>query len=433
MDLQSTRTAAALQGQTLAEKLLSRASLRRVYAGQLAVCTPDVAMGTDASVPMALDYFRAMQEDGTLTSPASAAQLVFALDHYGAVSGERALALQALTREYAASEGITLFEVGEGIGHQLMLERGHVLPGQLAVGADSHATSYGALNAFGTGIGSSDLAGIFKCGQIWLRVPQSIKVVLTGQLRTSVSAKDVALTLARRLGADGASYRALEYTGSGVASLDMNDRIVLANMSVEMGAKAGIFPFDEVTRAWLADRSSVNFEPLDADPAAVYESAVELDLGSVVPQVALPHRVDNVVDIAEAEDARIDVVYLGTCTGGRLKDYQEALAVLSKSGGIAPNVRLIVTPASEEVQRELELSGMSDAFRRLGAEMQAPGCGSCCGTCGVKPSDGQRVLSTANRNFKGRMGNRNAEIFLASPRVCAAAAVSGRLVNILED
>src|ERR1700761_7606680 len=175
-----TGTAASSQGQTLAEKLLSRASSRQLYAGQLAVCTPDAAIGTDGSVPMALDYFRAMQEDGSLALPASAQQLIFALDHYGEASGERALALQSITREYAVREGITLFEVGEGIGHQLMLERGHVLPGQLAVGADSHATSYGALNAFGTGIGSSDLAGILKCGQIWLRVPASIRVVLVG-------------------------------------------------------------------------------------------------------------------------------------------------------------------------------------------------------------------------------------------------------------
>jgi 3-isopropylmalate/(R)-2-methylmalate dehydratase large subunit len=433
MDSQSKRTAAAPQGQTLAEKILSRAASRRLYAGQLAICTPDVAMGTDASVPMALDYFRAMQKDGVLASPANAAQLVLALDHYGPASGERALALQSLTREYAVREGIALFEVDEGIGHQLMLERGRILPGQFAVGADSHATSYGALNAFGTGIGSSDLAGIFKCGQMWLRVPQSIKVVLGGQLRASASAKDVALTLARRLGADGASYRALEYTGPGVASLDMNDRIVLANMSVEMGAKAGIFPFDDVTREWLESRTRAPCEPFEADPAAMYESTVELDLGSVVPQVALPHRVDNVVDVAEAEDTRIDVVYLGTCTGGRMKDYQEALEVLGRSGGIAATVRLIVTPASEEIRRELESTGMNDAFRRLGAEMQPPGCGSCCGTCGAKPSDGERVLSTANRNFKGRMGNRNAEIFLASPRVCAMAAVTGRLVNVLED
>lgn len=417
----------------MAEKLLSRASGQHLLAGQLAVCTPDAAMGTDGSVPMALDYFRAMQTDETLTSPTRADQLVFALDHYGPGSGERALALQSVAREYALREGITVFEVGEGIGHQLMLERGRVLPGQLAVAADSHATSYGALNAFGTGIGSSDLAGIFKCGQLWLRVPQSIKVVLSGRISRSSSAKDVALTLARRLGADGANYCALEYAGPGVATLDMNDRIVLANMSVEMGAKAGIFPFDEVTQQWLASRTSTPYRPIAADAAASYERTIEIDLSKVVPQVALPHRVDNVVDVAQAGNTRIDVVYLGTCTGGRLKDYEEALEVLGRSGRVAANVRLIVTPASQEVHEELERRGMNDAFRRLGAEMQPPGCGSCCGTCGIKPSDGERVLSTANRNFKGRMGNRNAEILLASPRTCAMAAVTGQLISALED
>ena len=419
----------AARGQTMAEKLLSRAAGQRVVAGDLAICEPERAMGTDGSVPMALEYFRDMQGDGALTAPARASQIVFALDHYGVASGERAMSLQEKARSFARLFGIHVFEVTEGIGHQLMLENGFVLPGQLVVGADSHAVSYGALNAFGTGIGSSDLAGILQCGQLWLKVPASIRVTLTGTLPPHASAKDLALTMARELGAGGANYMAFEFDGPGVASLDMDDRIVLANMSVEMGAKAGIFPYDACTQAWLAGRSDMRFEPVAPDPDADYAQTLTLCLDDIEPLVALPHRVDNVVDFHTAGDTRIDIVYLGTCTGGRVKDYREALSVLRANGGVAPGVRLIVTPASASIHAEMEATGMVAAFRDLGAEFQPPGCGSCCGTCGTIPGDGAHVISTANRNFKGRMGNRQAQIFLASPQACAMAAVTGHLTD----
>ena len=414
----------------MAEKLLSRAAGRSVSAGDLAICELDAAMGTDGSIPMALDYFQQLQpESSALPGPLRPERLFFAFDHYGAASGARALQLQDRARAYARAYGIEIFEVDEGIGHQLMLERGLVLPGQLVVAADSHAVSYGALNAFGTGIGSSDLAGVLKCNQVWLKVPGSMRVVLHGALQPRVSAKDLALTLARRLGADGAGYLALEFDGPAVATLDMDDRIVLANMSVEMGAKAGLFPFDSTTASYLAGRTGKAFEPVGADMDAVYAATVEIDLCQVVPQVALPHRVDNVIDLSTAPETSIDMVYLGTCTGGRTKDYREALDVLREGGGVARGVRLIVTPASESVRAELHKDGLLAEFQALGAEIQSPGCGSCCGTCGSIPSDGSRVVSTANRNFKGRMGNREAQIFLASPSACASAAVLGRLAD----
>ncbi|MCY7318302.1 MAG: 3-isopropylmalate dehydratase large subunit [Ramlibacter sp.] len=414
-------------GMTLAEKLLTRAAGRDVAAGDVAICEVDCAMGTDGSIPMALDYLQAMQDDDRLPAPARPQRLAFAFDHYGPSSGPRAQGLQQRARSYAHAHGIAVFEVGDGIGHQRMLESGRVLPGRLVVGADSHAVTYGALNAFGTGIGSSDLAGIFQCNQLWLKVPGSLRVTLRGRLRSAASAKDVALTLARRLGADGASYLALEFAGPGLAALDIDDRIVLANMSVEMGAKAGLFPFDAVTREYLSGRTTQSYQPVAADPDARYVGEVELDLDSVVPQVALPHRVDNGVDLAQAPDTAIDRVYLGTCTGGRVKDYQEALDILLAGGGVAAGVRLVVTPASEEVRAQLQQSGALAAFEAMGAEIQPPGCGACCGTCGSIPGDGERIVSTANRNFKGRMGNGKAQIYLASPKACAAAAVSGRL------
>jgi 3-isopropylmalate/(R)-2-methylmalate dehydratase large subunit len=416
------------RGRTMAEKLLSRAAGRAVRAGDTIVCEPDGAMGTDGSIPMALDYLQQMQPPGAaLPAPGDAARFVFALDHYGPDSGERALGLQQRARQYAQAHGVRVFEAGEGIGHQLLIEHGLALPGQLVVGADSHAVSYGALNAFGTGIGSSDFAALLLCGQLWLKVPASCRVVLEGRLRAGVSAKDVALTLARRLGADGANYVALEFDGPGVAALDMNDRIVLANMAVEMGAKAGLFPFDACTAAFLRGRATAAFEPVAADAGAAYASSMAIDLTQVTPQVALPHRVDRVVDLADAPQTRVDMVYLGTCSGGRTKDFEEALEVLRAGGGVAAGVRLVVTPASEAVRAELATSGALAQFESLGAEIRAPGCGGCCGTCGSIPADGANVVSTANRNFKGRMGNGQARIFLASARTCAAAAVQGRL------
>ncbi len=416
--------------QTLAEKLLSRAAAREVRAGDLVVCRPDLALGTDGSVPMALDYLEQLH-GGAAGAPHDASRLVFAFDHYDTSSGAKALALQDRARRYAGEHGIAVFEMNQGIGHQRLLETGGAQPGQLVVGADSHAVSYGAMNAFATGIGSSDLAGLMYCGRLWLKVPATIAVLLSGRLREGVAAKDLALALIGRLRADGAAYCALEFGGPGVAALDIDDRIVLANMAVEAGAKAGLFPCDELTRAYLeasvgADAAQ-RMTAVAADASAVYREIIAIDLAAVEPMVALPHRVDSVMALADAPRTTIDMVYLGTCTGGRVKDYREALAVLRRGGGLAPGVRLVVTPASEPVRAELEANGMLAEFAAFGAEIRAPGCGACCGTCGGGPAGQARVASTANRNFKGRMGNSEAQIFLASPAECARAAVTGRL------
>ncbi len=409
---------------TMAEKLIGRSAGRTLEAGEVAVCRPDYAMGTDGSIPMALDYLAAMQ-GGAGQPPVSPRQLAFALDHYDGTSGRGALLLQEKARSYARRHGITLFDVGDGIGHQLMLEKGFAAPGRLLVGADSHATSYGAVNCFGTGIGSSDLAGIMLCGKLWLEVPQTIRIVLSGRLNAGVGAKDVALHLARQLGADGAAYQALEFTGHGLANLDMDDRIVLSNMSVELGAKAGIFPYDDVLAAHLEGIGVGDHAPTAPDPGCHYARTVEIDLGALVPQLALPHRVDNVVDLGSAPYTPVDVVYLGTCTGGRLRDYAEALEVFRAAGGFSSEVSVIVTPASRQIQTAMSESGMLDEFRHFGAQLEIPGCGACCGTCGPIPSANQKIISSANRNFRGRMGNASAEIFLASPMSCARAAVEG--------
>jgi 3-isopropylmalate/(R)-2-methylmalate dehydratase large subunit len=410
-----------MAGRTISEKILARKSGQLVRAGDLVVCEVDCALGTDGSVPMALDYFKAMGGERLR----DASKLVFALDHYVPPTSAQTIGLHRMMRDFAEKHGVTLHEAGAGIGHQLIVETGRALPGGLVVGADSHAVTYGALNCFATGIGSSDLAAIMLCGRIWLRVPETIRVVLTGALPRGVYAKDIALALAGRLGADGAAYQALEFAGPGIATLALEDRLVLSNLAVEMGAKNGIFPADAETAAYLEGRTRQAFEPVAADPDAQYSRTVEIALDQLTPQIALPHLVDQVVPLADASCTPIQMVYLGTCTGGRLRDFHQALDVLRAGGGVAPGVKLVVTPASREVRDAMAADGTLDALVGFGATVVEPGCGSCCGTCGVVPGDGVAVISTANRNFRGRMGNAKASIYLASPAACAAAATRG--------
>jgi 3-isopropylmalate/(R)-2-methylmalate dehydratase large subunit len=409
-------------GKTISEKILSAKSGRDVRAGDVVICLVDCALGTDGSTPMAIDYFDAM--GGTRVHDPS--RVVFALDHYAPAPSRQTAALHQRMREFAARHGILLWDMGEGIGHQLVVETGRALPGGLAVGADSHAVTYGALNTFATGIGSSDLAAIFVSGQIWLRVPESIRVTLTGELPRGVYPKDIALALARELGGDGANYQALEFTGEGVAQLDLEDRLVVANLAIEMGAKNAIFPADAKTFAYLG---GVRGEPTAADRDARYAREIHIALDRLTPLVALPHQPDRGVGVIEATSVPVQMVYLGTCTGGRVRDYHQALAVLRAAGGVAHGVQLVVTPASRTVLETLARDGSLAELIALGAVIQTPGCGSCCGTCGAIPGDGTTVISTANRNFKGRMGNGAASIYLASPATCAAAAARGEIAD----
>ncbi len=414
-----------MAGKTISEKILSAKAGVDARAGDVVVCRVDCAMGTDGSAPMAIDYFEAMG-GGTVSD---ASRIVFALDHYAPAPNRAIAQLHQRLRQFVGQFGIELWDVGEGIGHQLMVESGRALPGGLVVGADSHAVTYGALNTFATGIGSSDLAAILICGRLWLRVPESIRVNLTGQLPRGVYAKDAALALAATLGADGAAYQALEFGGEGVGALDMDDRLVLSNFAVEMGAKNGIFPADERTREYLAGRASQVFEAVAADAGARYAREIELNLDTLSPQVALPHQVDRVEPLAQAAGTPVQMVYLGTCTGGRVKDFHQARDVLKAGGGVARGVQLVVTPASRAVMERLARDGTLADFAAMGAVIVTPGCGSCCGTCGAIPGDGVNVMSAANRNFQGRMGNSSAFIYLASPASCAAAAVRGAIAD----
>lgn len=414
-----------MAGKTISEKILAAKSGRDARAGDVVVCGVDLALGTDASAPMAIDYFEAM--GGMRVRDPH--RLVFAFDHYAPAPSVATSGFHNRLRAFAAAHRIPVWDVGQGIGHQLIVESGRALPGGLVVGADSHAVTYGALNCFATGIGSSDLAAIMICGRIWLRVPESIQVTLTGRLRAGVYPKDIALALARELRAGGATYQALEFTGTAVAALDLEDRLVLSNLAVEMGAKNGIFPADALTSAYLDGRASGPWRPAEPDPDARYAARITIPLEDLVPLVALPHQVDHVVPIQEAAGTPVQMVYLGTCTGGRVPDFHQALEVLRAGGSVAPGVQLVVTPASRAVLETLARDGSLAEFLAFGAVVVTPGCGSCCGTCGAIPGDGVNVISTANRNFKGRMGNGNAFIYLASPASCAAAAVRGAIAD----
>jgi 3-isopropylmalate/(R)-2-methylmalate dehydratase large subunit len=415
-----------VSARTISEKILSAKAGREVHAGEIAICNVDHVLGTDASSPMAIDYFEKMGGE-RLFNPS---RVHFAFDHYSPAANAKTEALHERVRVFAKRYGAELSDEGEGISFQLLAERGGALPGSLIIGADSHTVTIGALNLFATGVGSSDLAAAMITGQAWLRVPESIKVTLTGTRTAFLSAKDIALALVKLIGPEGANYKALEFHGSALSALSLEERLVICNLGVEMDAKAAIFPPDNATNEYLAGRKVGLDAPVTADVHAVYAREVTLDLSRQSPRVSLPHAPDNVVPIEQAVGTPIQMVFLGTCTGGRARDFHEALAGLDRAGGkIADGVQLVVTPASREVADILRGDGTLAAFEELGAIVTTVGCGACCGTSGVIPGDGMNVLSTANRNFKARMGNATASIYLASPAACGAAAATGRITD----
>jgi 3-isopropylmalate/(R)-2-methylmalate dehydratase large subunit len=413
------------KGRTIAEKILGAHAGRELEAGEFAIVSVDQLLGTDGSAPMAIDLFASMGFETVF----DASRIAFSCDHYAPASSARIAALHEKMRSFAEARGITLFRVGEGIGHQRMIEDGRVRPGMIVAGADSHCVTYGALNAFGIGIGASDLAAAMATGKLWLKVPQTLRIILKGRLTPPAQAKDIILELLRRLRADGADYLALEFSGDGAASLSVEERIVIANMATEAGAKAALFAVDQATRAFLRDLGISDCAPVAPDAQARYIESLTIDLAEITPRLALPHQVDSIVPLGEAAGRPVDMVFIGTCTGGRASDIRTALAVIREAGGIAPGVELVITPASRAELELLIKDGSLAELTALGAVLTTPGCGACCGTSGAIPRDGATVISTGNRNFKGRMGAPKAEIFLASPAACGAAAATGRITN----
>jgi 3-isopropylmalate/(R)-2-methylmalate dehydratase large subunit len=411
---------------TISEKILSARAGRDARAGDVVVCDVDLVLGTDASAPMAIDYFERMAGERVFDP----ARVMFALDHYAPPSSAKTAGFHDRVRAFARRHGIEVHEVGAGISHQIAVEKGRVVAGDLVIGADSHTVTAGALGAFATGVGSSDIAAAMITGKVWLRVPETIRVGITGKRPKGLTAKDIALALVAELGAEGANYQTLELHGDALGTLSLEERLVIANLAVEAGAKAAVFPHDDVTAAYLAGRTDRQPMAVEPDVGARYARTLVVDLSRAKPVVALPHAPENVVALAEAAATPIQMVFLGTCTGGRVSDFHAALEVLERGGSrIAPGVQLVATPASREVYSRLLEDGTVAKLTAMGAVITTPGCGACCGTSGAIPGDGVNVLSTANRNFKARMGNATASIYLASPEACAAAALTGRITD----
>ena len=411
-------------GKTIAEKIFSSHSGRDVQAGDIVICELDFAMAQDGTAPLAIKAFDKMGKREVFDGE----KLAFFIDHNAPSPNKEVSSLHSLMRDFAKKQGIRLYDAGEGVCHQLVVEQGWVAAGDLVVGADSHTCTYGALNLFSTGVGSTDLAAVMASGKLWFRVPQSIKVSFEGELSTGVYAKDIALYLAGKIGARGAVYESIEFGGEVVQNLSVEARFTICNMAVEMGAKAGLIQGDEKTKKWLGEHSKKNFRFVEPDKDAQYKKVLEYEVSRLVPQVARPHTVDNVVSVEEVEGISIQQAFLGTCTNGRLEDLKIAASIL-KNRSIHPEVRFIVAPASRRIYLEAIKEGILKTLIEAGAVLVTPGCGCCVGTHNGVPSKGENVISTANRNFKGRMGNPDAFIYLASPATVAASAVEGKIAN----
>jgi len=411
-------------GKTIAEKILSRKSGQDARANDIVLADLDFVMGQDGTSPLAIKAFEEMAGKETF-DPSRVAMVI---DHSAPSPLEGVSKLHAQMREYARRYGIILYDIGEGVCHQLMPEKGHVVPGSLVIGADSHTCTYGAINAFSTGVGSTDLAAGMMSGKLWFKVPETIKFVIHGQLPPGVYSKDLILYLIGDITADGATYMAAEYTGEAIRALSVEARFTISNMAIEMGAKAGLMDADEKTMEWVKRHTSQPFEPVQADPDAEYYMVKEYDVSALEPQVARPHTVDNVVPVSQVAGTPIQQGVIGTCTNGRLEDLRIAARIL-KGRKVHPDTRLIVAPASRRVMLDAIQEGVLQTLIEAGAAVVTPGCGPCVGTHNGVPSDGENVISTANRNFKGRMGNNKAFIYLGSPATVAASVITGQITD----
>ena len=405
-------------GQTLAEQILSHRAGRPVHPGDLIVLNPHIAMGHDSLSP---GIIRIMTEQLGIDRVHDPEQIVLVLDHVAPASTVGTANSQNKIREFAREQGIRLFEVGRGICHQVLVEEQIARPGRIVLGSDSHSTSYGAVAAFGSGMGSTDIALIWATGQTWLRVPETIRIRCTGRFQAGVDAKDLALKLCRELSIAGATYASIEYHG--LDWMPLPGRQTIASMAIELGAKAGLFP---PTGQAVAHLEVPDW--LYVDPQAAYAQMLDISLDELEPQVAVPHAVDDVVDLQAVANRPVDVVFLGTCTNGRYEDMRAAADVLAGKQ-IDPHTRLIVTPASSVELQRAAGDGTLSTLLAAGATLTTPGCGACMGRHQGTLGDGDVCLSTGNRNFRGRMGAPSSAIYLASPAVAAATALTGHITD----
>ncbi|RJQ56430.1 MAG: 3-isopropylmalate dehydratase large subunit [Actinobacteria bacterium] len=411
-------------GRTIAEKILGSHAGRQVAAGEIVVADVDFVMGQDGTSPLAIKALERMGADKVF-DPAKVAMVI---DHSAPSPFEGVSELHKIMRDFASSTGIRLYDIGCGVCHQIVPEQGHVVPGDLMVGADSHTCTYGAINVFSTGVGSTDAAAAMASGKLWFKVPDTFRFQLNGTLPPGVYSKDLILYLIGKVGADGCTYMAAEYVGEAIDAMSVEARFTISNMAIEMGAKTGLMVADDKTMAWVAERSNRGFSPANPDPDALYAETMEVDVSSLEPQVAKPHTVDNVSPIGEVEGTPIQQAVLGTCTNGRLEDLAIASEVIN-GHKVNAEVRFIVAPASKQIYLDAMNEGIIQQLVEAGAAVVTPGCGPCVGTHNGVPSKGENVISTANRNFKGRMGNSEAFIYLASPATVVASAIEGKIAD----
>lgn len=413
-----------MAGKTIAEKILSAKSGQDARAGDIVVASLDLTYSHDGNRPLAMELLESMGTDRVW----DASKYILFLDHHPSPNAVSAAAHTKL-RVFAAQQGVRLYEMGDGISHVVLPERGHIAPGDLAIGSDSHSCTGGALAAFTTGVGSTDMAAAMATGQLWMRVPETILVRCTGVLPPGVAAKDLALAIAGRIGADGANYAAIEFAGQTIETLPMDGRFTLTNLAIEMGAKAGLIGTDAVTETWLDGRLKRQWTHLTADPDAVYSEVVDIDAAALTPRIALPHNVDKVVAIEDLPRTKVHQVVIGTCNAARASDLAEAARIL-EGKRIAPGVRLIVTPSSRDTLVASMQTGVLATLVQAGAVIATPGCSGCAGGCHFAvPDVGENIVSTANRNFKGRLGNAESFIYLASPATAAASALTGWITD----
>ncbi len=412
----------------ISEKIIAKhAGLDSVEPGQLVVCPLDLVMANDVTGPPSIKEFE------KIGKPVFDAEKIALIpDHFQPAKDIKSADLAKSMRDFARKHKIKhYYEAGRvGIEHVILPEFGIVAPGMLIIGADSHTCTYGALNAFSTGVGTTDLAVGLATGKAWFKVPEAINVHLMGKKAKNISGKDVILTLIGKIGVDGALYKSLEFTGEGVKELTMTDRLTISNMAIEAGAKAGVFPFDEVTKAYVEGRVNKPFEPVEADKDAKYCQTVDIDLSKLKPVVALPHLPENVKAVEDVGKIKIDQVVIGSCTNGRLEDLEIAASIL-KGRKVNDSVRCIIIPGSQAIYKEAIHRGWIDIFIDAGCVVSTPTCGPCLGGYMGILSAGERCVSTTNRNFRGRMGHVDSEVYLASPYVAACSAVTGEISSDL--
>jgi 3-isopropylmalate/(R)-2-methylmalate dehydratase large subunit len=411
-------------GKTIAEKIIGEHAGKEVSTGDIVIVSVDVTAVQDGTGPLAVQQL----EKIGLVQAKNPERTVLFIDHAAPSPNKELSNAHNILRKFSKETGVVLSEVGEGVCHQRLVET-YVNPGDILIGADSHTCTSGALGAFSTGMGSTDVAIGIALGKTWLRVPETFKINVTGKFNKGVYAKDLILYVIGEIGADGATYKALEFTGETIRNMTMSERFTLSNMAVEAGAKTGLIESDETTKAYLEEKGrGEKYRPMSADEDAVYERVINIDASELEPMISAPHTVDNTKTAKELTGTKVDQVFIGTCTNGRLDDLGIAADIL-KGKHRHPDTRLIVTPASQDVYLQALKAGYIETFVKAGAAVMAPGCGACVGVHQGILADGEVCLATQNRNFKGRMGNTEGYIYLSSPATAAASAIAGKIVD----